>query len=116
MRIVPILALALIGGLGSHTEAAEKKATKLEQRAQSAAKAGNHGERIAADRFDLDSSFTHIVSSTVIEQSVSAGGDPTHGVLVGDCFYYIGSSGWAALDEKGQVKPLVPGIMEYRLS
>ena len=29
-------------------------------------------------------------------------GDPTHGVVVGDYFYYIANSGWDVLDEHGQ--------------
>jgi hypothetical protein len=79
---------------------------------------GTSPERVI--RFELDPSLTHVVSSTVIEQSVSGGTDPTHGVLVGDYFCYIANSGWAALDEKGQVQPgaklSAPRIMRYKLS
>jgi hypothetical protein len=31
--------------------------------------------------------------------------DPTHGVYVGDIFYYIANAGWDALDEHGALKP-----------
>ena len=30
-------------------------------------------------------------------------GDPTHGVVVGDYFYYIANSGWDVLDEHGNL-------------
>jgi hypothetical protein len=54
--------------------------------------------------FELDPSFTHIVSSRVIEQSAATGTDPTHGVVVADSFYYIANAGWAQLDEHGELR------------
>jgi hypothetical protein len=67
---------------------------------------------------DLDPSLTRIRNSKVIEQS-PAQTDPTHGVIVGDDFYYIANSGWNQLDDHGDVKPgshLTPArIMRYRL-
>jgi hypothetical protein len=79
---------------------------------------GTSPERVIV--FELDPALTHIISSKVIEQSAVTGGDPTHGVVVGDSFYYIANSGWARLDEHGNVKPgvrLTAGyIMRYRLS
>lgn len=31
-------------------------------------------------------------------------GDPTHGGIAGDFFYYIANSGWDALDDHGNLK------------
>ena len=69
--------------------------------------------------FGLDPSLTHIVSSKVIEQSPANGTDPTHGVVVGNSFYYIANSGWAQLDEHGDVRAgarlTPPRVMRYDL-
>lgn len=68
---------------------------------------------------DLDSSRTHVVAQKVIEQGTSGFDDPTHGVVVGDTFWFIANSGWAQLDEHGNVKPgatLTPArILRYKL-
>ncbi|HEY2858988.1 MAG TPA: hypothetical protein VGJ21_11270 [Terracidiphilus sp.] len=53
---------------------------------------------------ELDPSLKTIVSSKVIEQASADFGDPTHGVFVGDDFYYIANSGWNQLDDHGDVK------------
>jgi sugar lactone lactonase YvrE len=63
---------------------------------------GTSPERIVL--FALDPTLTHILSANVIQQSVSPGCDPTHGVIVGNHFYYLVNSGWAKLDEHGRVK------------
>ncbi|MFZ1099345.1 MAG: hypothetical protein WAN26_08065 [Steroidobacteraceae bacterium] len=63
---------------------------------------GTSPERVVL--FELDPSLSHIVSSEVIERSAASGTDPTHGVVVGDTFYYIANSGWAQLDEHGSVR------------
>jgi hypothetical protein len=67
--------------------------------------------------FELDPALTHIVSSRVIEQSAAPGTDPTHGVVVGNSFYYIANSGWAQLDQDGKLRAgarLTPArIMRY---
>lgn len=55
--------------------------------------------------FELDGEGKHIVASRVIEQSLAGGTDPTHGVVVGKVFYYVANSGWAQLDDHGNVKP-----------
>jgi hypothetical protein len=64
----------------------------------------------------LDPSLTHIIASKMIE---GAGCDPTHGVVVGNDFYYIANSGWAKLDENGNVKAgsnlTAALIMRYKL-
>ena len=41
----------------------------------------------------------------MIERATATLGDPTHGVRVGDAFYYIANSGWDALNPDGSVKP-----------
>lgn len=78
---------------------------------------GTAPERVI--RVQLDKSFTRILSTEVIEESTPTLGDPTHGVIVGDTFYYIANSGWSELDDHGDVKPgskLSPArIMRFRL-
>ncbi|MGD0142195.1 MAG: hypothetical protein ABSC92_03470 [Rhizomicrobium sp.] len=63
---------------------------------------GGSPERVIS--FALDKSASNIVAQTVIERG-GALGDPTHGVFVGDEFYYIANSGWDSLDEHGALKP-----------
>jgi hypothetical protein len=79
---------------------------------------GTTPERVVM--FGLDAARTHIVSQKVIEQAVPGLDDPTHGVIVGDTFWFIANSGWAQLDEHGNVKPgaaLTPArILRYKLS
>ena len=58
-------------------------------------------ERVIA--FFLNSSKSAIVAENVIERATSTLGDPTHGVFVGNTFFYIANSGWNALDEHGTV-------------
>jgi hypothetical protein len=73
---------------------------------------GASPERVVA--FALDASRSSIVGETLIERGTRTLGDPTHGVLVGDTFYYIANSGWDALDERGAVKPgsqLTPAVI-----
>jgi hypothetical protein len=78
---------------------------------------GSSPERVAI--FALDSTLTHIVSTKVIERADSPGSDATHGVIVGDNFFYIANSGWANLDEHGKLKDGVkftkPVVMSYKL-
>jgi sugar lactone lactonase YvrE len=70
-------------------------------------------------RLQLDSTLTHVASEEIIERSTPTLGDPTHGVIVGDSFYYIANSGWNHLDDHGALLPgasLTPArIMRYRL-
>jgi len=69
-------------------------------------------------RLRLDGSRSRVVSSEVIERATPTLGDPTHGVSVGDDFYYIANSGWSELDDHGDVKPgakLTPAhIMRFK--
>jgi sugar lactone lactonase YvrE len=64
---------------------------------------GTSPERVM--RIQLDASMTPVVSSEVIERSTPTLGDPTHGVLAGNVFYYIANSGWSELDDHGDLKP-----------
>jgi hypothetical protein len=78
---------------------------------------GTSPERVV--RMKLDQSQTKVASEELIERSTATLGDPTHGVVVGDWFYYIANSGWDVLDEHGDVKAgekLSPGIvMRFKL-
>jgi hypothetical protein len=78
---------------------------------------GSSPERVI--RFQLNAAFTGIVSEQIIERATATLGDPTHGVIVGDFFYYIANSGWSELDDHGDVKAgskLTPvHIMRFRL-
>jgi hypothetical protein len=60
-------------------------------------------ERVIA--FKLDKAGSKIVRQRLIERKTRTLGDPTHGVFVGEDFYYISNSGWDSLDEHGVVKP-----------
>jgi len=64
---------------------------------------GTSPERVI--RFGLDTSRTQIANQLLIERATATLGDPTHGVVVGNRFYYIANSGWDALDEHGNIKP-----------
>ena len=63
---------------------------------------GSSPERVVL--FRLDPEFTRVVSEEVIESATPGLGDPTHGVIIGDEFYYIANSGWDALDDAGNLK------------
>jgi hypothetical protein len=63
---------------------------------------GTSPERVI--RFQLNSSLDAIVSEQIIERATPTLGDPTHGVRVGDFFYYIANSGWDVLDDHGDLK------------
>jgi rRNA-processing protein FCF1 len=74
---------------------------------------GTSPERVVV--FTLDATLTRIRSEAIIERSTVTLGDPTHGVVIGDDFFYIANSGWDILDEQGNVKPntkpSVPRVM-----
>jgi len=77
---------------------------------------GTAPERVV--RLQLDAPLTRVVSSQIIERATPTLGDPTHGVLVGNDFYYIANSGWSELDDHGDLKPgskLTPAhIMRFK--
>jgi hypothetical protein len=64
---------------------------------------GTSPERVI--RLRLNPSLTRVVSQEIIEQATPTLGDPTHGVIVADYFYYIANSGWSELDQHGDLKP-----------
>lgn len=71
-------------------------------------------------RFKLNSTLGAIVSQQIIERATPTLGDPTHGVVIGDFFYYIANSGWDVLDDHGDLKAgakMTPAkIMRFRIS
>lgn len=79
---------------------------------------GTSPERVVA--FTLDPSFTRIESETIMERSTGTLGDPTHGVVIGNDFYYIANSGWDTIDDHGNMKPgakpSVPRLMRAHLT
>ncbi len=78
---------------------------------------GTSPERVV--EFKLDRSLRHVLSERIIERATPTLGDPTHGVVVGDAFYYIVNSGWDILDEHGNrrpgTSPTAPWIMRTSL-
>src|SRR5258708_1113961 len=64
-------------------------------------------------------SQTKVASEEMIERGTGRLGDPTHGVVAGEWFYYIANSGWNVLDEHGDVNAgerLSPGsVMRYKV-
>jgi len=63
---------------------------------------GTSPERIAV--FRLQPSNREVASEEIIERGTTTLGDPTHGVVVGENFYYIANSGWDVLDAHGRLK------------
>jgi hypothetical protein len=62
---------------------------------------GASPERVV--QFTLDGSNTGITAENTIERATATLGDPTHGVIVGNYFYYIANSGWNVLDDHGNL-------------
>jgi hypothetical protein len=62
---------------------------------------GTSPERVV--RFALTAPSTRVLSESIIERATPTLGDPTHGVVVGEYFYYIANSGWDVLDEHGNL-------------
>lgn len=67
-----------------------------------AAQNGTAPVRVVA--FALDRTRSSIVGEKPVERGSPTLGDPTHGVIVGDDFYYIANSGWDVTDEHGALK------------
>ena len=78
---------------------------------------GTTPERVV--RIELTPALDAITRLDVIQANTDHFGDPTHGVIVGDNFYYITNSGWDAFDDHGQLKPgeklTNPVIMKFLL-
>jgi hypothetical protein len=64
---------------------------------------GTSPERVV--RFTLNDAMTEITAEFLIERATPTLGDPTHGVVAGDYFYYLANSGWDALDQRAHRKP-----------
>lgn len=79
---------------------------------------GTSPERVVM--FTVDPRQTGIVAQDLIERSTNTLGDPTHGVVVDNTFYYIANSGWDVLDDHGKVKPGMalsePLVMKFELA
>jgi sugar lactone lactonase YvrE len=56
-------------------------------------------------RMKLNDALTRVVEWETIEANWPELGDPTHGVIVGDQFYFIANSGWDRMADDGSVKP-----------
>jgi hypothetical protein len=63
---------------------------------------GTSPERVV--RFTLDSRFESVTGWTVIERGTARLGDPTHGVIVGNTFYFLANSGWDRFGDDGAIK------------
>jgi sugar lactone lactonase YvrE len=56
-------------------------------------------------RMTLDAGLGRVVAWETIEANWPGLGDPTHGVVVGDQFYFIANSWWDHMADDGSVKP-----------
>jgi hypothetical protein len=63
---------------------------------------GTSPERVVT--FAMDTARQQVVSEKIIERATPTLGDPTHGVVVGEDFYYIANAGWDVIDEHGALK------------
>ena len=63
---------------------------------------GTSPERVV--RFTLDSRFANVTGWKVIERGSPTLGDPTHGVLTANGFYFLGNSGWDRFGDDGSIK------------
>jgi hypothetical protein len=55
-------------------------------------------------RMSLDNSLTRVTQWETMEANWPGLGAPTHGVVVGDQFYFIANSGWDRMNDDGSVK------------
>ena len=53
----------------------------------------------------MDTAMTRVLDAQVLERAKPAVSDPTHGVIVGDTFYFIARSGWDRVHEDGTIAP-----------
>jgi sugar lactone lactonase YvrE len=63
---------------------------------------GTSPERVI--RMLLDATLTRVLTWETIEANWKGLGDPTHGVVVGDEFYFIANSGWDQFGDDGALK------------
>lgn len=52
---------------------------------------------------DLDPGFRRITGWSVLERASEGLGEPSHGVLVGDTFYFLANTGWERVDESDRL-------------
>jgi sugar lactone lactonase YvrE len=64
---------------------------------------GTTPERVVV--FTLNAQRSGIVSEKIIERATPTLGDPTHGVVLGNDFWYIANSGWDVIDDHGNLNP-----------
>jgi hypothetical protein len=62
---------------------------------------GASPERVT--RFVLDPDLRRVVDWSVVERATPGLGDPTHGVVVGNQFYFIANSGWDRFGDDGHI-------------
>jgi sugar lactone lactonase YvrE len=78
---------------------------------------GSSPERVVA--FTLDTTLSRITAETIIERATDALGDPTHGVVIDQKFYYIANSGWNVIDDHGNLKSGArqsePHVMKFEI-
>jgi sugar lactone lactonase YvrE len=75
---------------------------------------GTRPERVM--RFFLDPKLTRIERAEAIESNTPDLGEPTHGVAVGDEFYFITNSGWDRVGKGAEFTPgAPPAIRKTRL-
>lgn len=77
---------------------------------------GVEPERVV--ELQLDKAGRGVTGYTMIEKASPGLGEPTHGVWVGNDFYFIANSGWNVLDRHGKLIPgsrmTPPALMRYR--
>lgn len=56
-------------------------------------------------RILLDTAMTRVLDAEVLERAKPAVNDPTHGVMLGDTFYFIAQSGWDRVHDDGTLAP-----------
>lgn len=62
---------------------------------------GTTPERVT--RFVLDAGLRRVIDWSVVERATPGLGEPTHGVVVGNDFYFIANSGWDRFGDDGHV-------------
>ena len=76
--------------------------TALDNRTLIGVQNGTNPNRVI--RISLDSAGTSITKVDVIAQNKDVIREPTHGVVVGNDFYFIGNGGFGAFDDKGNLR------------
>lgn len=63
--------------------------------------------------FATDAAATKMAAESAIERATATLGVPTHGVIVGDAFYYIANSGWDAMESGAKRTPAL--VMKWKV-